>query len=912
MIHTKAMKRFALVLIVAALGVVLWLAFRRSAHSTLPTAPPTAARAPTAPWIAKRPAGRGDDAVLALDDGAKGDQRLEGQVIDADDQPVGGALVVINGQRPRTTTSEADGSFHFEGLRDRPYTLIARAPGGVAGPVTARPTPGEPVILRLAAGGSLEVVVRSAASRAPVPEAAVQLVGLVERAVSDATGTATLRNIPPGSFQLVARAPGYAPRHAWVDVAPGSTKTTVRIALSAGAAVDGRVLGEADRPIAGALVLYQGVSDWGQQAHAQLDGVVTGSDGRWHIDALPAGTFRFEARAAGFAPGSSEAVLLDGMTPRGGLTVRVTPGAVVRGRVEDLTHKPVVGARVRIAVASAGHAVWRAPRETFSDDAGRFELAELPRQPLELVALDGTGASSAVAVDLSRAPAEREVVLTLDLTALIAGTVVDAAGQPLDGAHVVAHPNADLPDSERQLRGPAETGTDSAGHFALRGLKPGTYVLRAQRSGAVARSRSSLAKGTPARTGQDDIRLVVETGGGMRGNVALETGGAPLAFTIVLGADSATPFTAGDGRFQLIDVPARSYRVTIRGVGFAAIELTVDVKPGAIAELGTIIVHKGRTVSGRVVRDGKPVADAVVVAGRALFGSGSTTQASVGAGRADNAKETTTDGNGEFTLNGVGAGDLNLVAEHPDHGRSRTQAIRFNREPIEGLELVLLPFAAITGKVLRGGAPVEGVFVNAQSTSAPGAIYGVATGPDGRFRFDRLAPDSYKVSAVTGDPRTGLGFHSAAVTLAPGQTATVNLSLDAGNVTLKVTPRASNAPTTGFAIVFATDQPVAPRTARELESIFATLGEAFTGFGLAINGSAAVLKDLEPGSYTVCSWVFPNETRTRPEIQAYGEREGDNLKVFCSAVVVAPTPAEQAFELTVEVPAFIPLTQDTP
>jgi hypothetical protein len=302
----------------------------------------------------------------------------------------------------------------------------------------------------------------------------------------------------------------------------------------------------------------------------------------------------------------------------------------------------------------------------------------------------------------------------------------------------------------------------------------------------------------------------------------------------------------------------------------------------------------------------------VVVAGRALFGSGSTTQVSVGAGRADNAKETTTDANGEFTLNGVGAGDLNLVAEHPDRGRSRTLAIHFNREPIEGLELVLLPFGAITGKVVRGTEPAEGVFVNAQSTGAPGAIYGVATGPDGTFRFDRLAPDSYKVSAVAGDPSSGMNFHSASVALAPGQTATVNLSLDAGSVTLRVSLVASNAAAVGFAVVFATTKPVAPKTARELEAVFAMLGNAFTGFGLAMNGTAAVLKDLKPGSYTVCSWVFPTETRTKLEIQAYGDREGDNLKVFCGSTVIAPTPAEQAFELAVEVPAFIPLTQDKP
>lgn len=60
------------------------------------------------------------------DDDPVGTLRLEGSVLDANNKPVGGATVVLGATPPRTATTESDGSFAFENLVGRPYTLIAR------------------------------------------------------------------------------------------------------------------------------------------------------------------------------------------------------------------------------------------------------------------------------------------------------------------------------------------------------------------------------------------------------------------------------------------------------------------------------------------------------------------------------------------------------------------------------------------------------------------------------------------------------------------------------------------------------------------------------------------------------------------------------------------------------------------
>ena len=52
-----------------------------------------------------------------------GELRLEGQAVDSDGHPIGGARVTLDGTR--TTTSELDGSFGFDGLADGTYTVSA-------------------------------------------------------------------------------------------------------------------------------------------------------------------------------------------------------------------------------------------------------------------------------------------------------------------------------------------------------------------------------------------------------------------------------------------------------------------------------------------------------------------------------------------------------------------------------------------------------------------------------------------------------------------------------------------------------------------------------------------------------------------------------------------------------------------
>src|SRR5579863_9528484 len=47
--------------------------------------------------------------VVLVDDDPRGTLRLEGQVVDADEHPVGGATVVLSSNPPRSAATQADG-----------------------------------------------------------------------------------------------------------------------------------------------------------------------------------------------------------------------------------------------------------------------------------------------------------------------------------------------------------------------------------------------------------------------------------------------------------------------------------------------------------------------------------------------------------------------------------------------------------------------------------------------------------------------------------------------------------------------------------------------------------------------------------------------------------------------------------
>ncbi len=913
------MKRPAALVVAVVVVVALFFILRGGKDDAKPA--PKAARTENAQ--PQRPSTRqarqfeAPEVSFLMDDDVEGTLRLEGQVIDGSEDPVGGATVRIDTNPSRTATTEQDGTFYFDKLVSRRYELVAQSTGGVAGPVTARLTDAsDPIILRLRAGTSLKVTVQSSGDRKPVAGATVEVRGLLNQAAdTDESGVALVERIPAGGYQVVARAEGYAQSSTWTRIDGEGITEELLLVLKPGAAVAGRVVDPDGKPVEGAQVLYRGASDWAQQANPQFDAAITNAAGEFRIAALPAGTFRFHARHEEWAPGLSEQVTLDGRTERTGIVVEMEPGAVLAGTVVDTKGAPVVGAAVRVAQGGRGMRFER-PRQTLSDEAGHFEMKALPRKPVNVVAAHDSATSQTVDVDFEASESKTDLELVLDVDGKIAGTVVDANGEPVEGAQVTLWPNfrrgGDMSRADWRLRGMPTELSDAGGRFEFSGLVDTQYSLRANPPGVASRGRSWFRESVDAQVGDTNVVITLETDGGIKGKVAMKNGDPPEAFVVSVGGwRGSTPFSSKDGSFELGDLPPNTYNVTIRGVGFEPkSKAEVVVEPGKVTDLGTITVHKGRSISGRVLSTTRqPVPGATVLAGRMLFGTGSSAQAPgrFGPPGSQNIKSTETDENGEFSISGVGSGQVNLLAEHDTLGRTAPVNVPASEESTVGLELIMTEPGALEGIVTVDGKPEGGIRISCQSQTVPSAMFGVATGEDGKFRFDKLAPDSYMVSAMSGgNPMRGMSFNDGKqVVIEPGQTATVSFEIETGS-DIVVTFAPTNGDMGSAQVFTAQNASITAKTAAQLQVQIATRTGGQSTFGIAIGGQPKRISGIAPGKHTVCAVPMPRELRGMRDSMDYLAREGDNLPVYCTKVSVTAEVPEVQVELPLEIPAFVP------
>jgi uncharacterized GH25 family protein len=902
-------RALAAVAVILVGGLAAWWLFLRgsSRPDAAAKAPVTASHGGAGP-VRERGEDPGGAPSVLVDDDPRGTLRLEGQVVDADDRPVAGATVVLAANPPRTATTEADGGFAFDALVGRPYTLIARAKQGIAGPVTARlTTKSDPVILHLRPGAKVTVTVVGIDGKL-IDGASVELRGTDYQKQTAKAGATTFAAVVPGGYQIAAWADGLATSHTWLQVGAGDN--AVKLMLVAGAPVSGRVVDDKGHGVAGARVTYHGASDWSQQADARYDGVQTGADGSFKFAALPSGSFRFRAAHPDYAPAQTAMVTLDGKHEQTGVTINVTAGATVKGRVVDIEGKPVSGARVRIGRASRGGRgmIFEPPRQGFSDGTGAFEIHGLARHELAAVAMHETGSSKTEEVDTTGGDVTG-VTLTIDVTGTIAGIVVDPQGQPVEGVQVSAAPNWRGPGrggnfADFRLRGFPEELTDGAGHFTLTGLAPGSYEVTAVRSRGMSRGRRGAADGVVADTGTKDLKIVLPPEGGVKGKVALADGSAPDAFTISVGMTQQS-FIAGDGSFELDALPPQTYRLQVRGPTFSSKEVEALVEPGKTTDLGTITVQKGRVLAGTVVVNGTPVPDATVYVGRQILGNGSTNSANLGGmGLGQGTKTATTDANGGFSLAGFSDGDLAIIADHPAYGRSKALRIPTAMQGQQDLTLELQPYGALSGVLRQNGQPVEGIAVSCQSTTTPGAINAVVSGADGSYRYDKLAPDTYKVSATVGRPMQGMKFYSREVVVPSGQEVHVDLTVQPGTVTVDVSaqPKAGQL---GIASAWLATGVLAASTESQLRLIMAGAGSGASQWVIIRKGEPAKFTEITAGVYTACVVPFPSEVQGMSAM-SYAEAHGDTLPAFCQQVQINASPDEQSVTVPVEIPAYLP------
>jgi hypothetical protein len=162
---------------------------------------------------------------------------------------------------------------------------------------------------------------------------------------------------------------------------------------------------------------------------------------------------------------------------------RAMPGGAGRltGHTRDArTGAPVPGAIVALALPGFGGV------RVMTDAQGRFEFSSLPAGRFSITAtLNGyaDGAQGrlrpsgpAQPVDLPDGQRLNDLTITLWPFGVVAGTVVDAAGEPVIGLTVHAYRRTISGGRWRLAPGPTDA-TDDRGMFRISGLEPGAYLV---------------------------------------------------------------------------------------------------------------------------------------------------------------------------------------------------------------------------------------------------------------------------------------------------------------------------------------------------------------------------------------------------------------------------------------------------
>jgi hypothetical protein len=463
-------------------------------------------------------------------------------------------------------------------------------------------------------------------------EAAAQLVELVSartgeaapiaRATSDANGHFVLDGLDDTELAL------------WADAREGiawsaglhAGDAAVKLELSRGRTIEGRVKGEDEQPLAGALVTAIFAE------HSRFFDTQSDAQGHVRLGPLLPGDYAVVEVSSGLLPDNRQ-VSADDDEP---VSLTLAMPRALEGVVRA-DGQAVSGATVKL---DGMHR----KRTVTSDAQGRFRFEQLRAGEYELDAEATAGrAHASTVLSKKRKPEALELVLNRGVD--VEGVVVDERGAPVAGALAFV--------AEGEVWRRAEA--DETGHFSVKAIAPGTRWAQASHPGFV-KLESVQVKVLP---GMEALRLVLRRAATLSGKVLDPSGRLVAIYAISASAGDAGARAAPDvdvdmddlgdehreprvsasvtdGGFSL-DVAGGSYTLKVRASGFPEASLPANAPASGLV----VQLHTGARVRGSVVDEhGKPMKASVFTRGA----------------------HARTDEAGQFDLKGLPAGTLELRA----------------------------------------------------------------------------------------------------------------------------------------------------------------------------------------------------------------------------------------------------------
>lgn len=370
-------------------------------------------------------------------------------------------------------------------------------------------------------------------------------------------------------------------------LAAGETRALPPLTLTPAEQLRGTVVDGRGRPVAGVDVALE-LDPPPPHAPADDPAVVRATSdarGSFALGGLPPGVHRLAVDDRSWR---TDPQLV--RVPGPALRLALHPARQRSGRVSDERGVPVAGARVATLacpapplLAAALGALERDGVTTAAD--GSFAVAD-PSVPPDAGWLVAGAAGRAVAL-VALAPTEADAPLTVTLAPAcrVAGQVVDAAGRGVPRALVSLElEGEDAP--QQAFLAPRATRADAGGTFALDGLAPGHYTLRAASGRGTAERRIAPAPGDePLRVAVGGVpslvvRLTDAEGRAVAGeDVVLR----PLGDAALLraGERERSAVTGDDGRAGFFGLAAGRWEARSAPAGRARVARPLVQDPGS-------------------------------------------------------------------------------------------------------------------------------------------------------------------------------------------------------------------------------------------------------------------------------------------------------------------------------------------
>ena len=577
------------------------------------------------------------------------------------------------------------------------------------------------------------------------------------REFAAADGHFELRGVPPGHVTVRVRADGYLdPKNQELDLAAGQASDLLTFAIEPGVAASGVVLDAAtNKPVSDAQVTAYRQREGGQgrggvfggeidgedfdflglSASAGRRSAITDSQGRFRIESLADGKYRFTARHPDKAKASAKEVEVTAARPPTGIEIRLDAGGGIEGTATGLGMRPLPDAVIAAFSLQTGTL-----RSSTTDKAGAFRIDGLP--PGQYFVF-----KSRMDERADNIPLELLSNMRLKSATVKQGrfTRVDVHDETEDGVRVhgcvresgrpVARALVTLLGSDREGilgMGVRANAAGMDGRYELAGIKPGSYVVQVSRfQGRPVQTSFELEVPADQRDLLFDIELPTSEVAGR----VLDSHGDPVpGMQVSLGSDHSGLAGAGG----LVGMIAQG------GLGQGRTDENGEFRLRSVAP-GTYRLRAGNRLGG---------------GGRRGGGGGASAATRYGQGSIEG-----------ITVDGM--------------------------TNVEGL-VVTVPFAgSITGIVVDGSAaPVRGAEIHYAETSGKrdrgdrnplADLFGmqarpIVSGADGRFEINGLDPGVYDLRVDTEALEAG---RAQDVRVVENGTAEVTLHIVRG-ATLKV------------------------------------------------------------------------------------------------------------------------------